>query len=303
MKNLAAWISTLIMATILAAPLSARETGLAGTAPKRLAKGNVTALAAGPDATVLNINNLMLWVDRDGFFPWTHNYAASWAAEYPKGTAGLIFAEGVLWGAKVDDAGTRDNTKPRLRVNGATYATGLKAGKVLYDGSGKVTGADENPGDRHVWRVRRDYQTADLTEDAASFFTLSIDAVTSAEIQAVYDQYDYDWQNWPAAEGAPFEEVNGDGNYDPLVDIPGEPGAAQTIWLVANDLPYDDGREVAPNSYGSPATGMELQLTLWAYDFAPDNPLGNMLFKRARLIYTGLAGGPADAKLDTVYFT
>ncbi|MCH7521429.1 MAG: hypothetical protein IIB42_07020 [Candidatus Marinimicrobia bacterium] len=148
--------------------------------------------AMGPAASVLNINNLMIWVDRDGFFPWTHTYAASWAAEYPKGTAGLIFAEGMLWGARVDDAGTRDGTKPRIRVNGATYATGLKAGKVLYDANGIVTGADETPTDRHVWRVRADYQKADLTSDASTFNSIALDDISDDDITGIYSQHDYD---------------------------------------------------------------------------------------------------------------
>ena len=46
-----------------------------------------------------------------------------------------------------------------------------------------------------------------------------------------------------------------------------------------------------------------MQLTLWGYDFPFSNPISSMMFKRARMIYTGLPGGPADAKLDTVYFT
>jgi hypothetical protein len=46
-----------------------------------------------------------------------------------------------------------------------------------------------------------------------------------------------------------------------------------------------------------------MQLTLWGYDFPFSNPISSMMFKRARMIYVGLPGGPADAKLDTVYFT
>jgi len=170
----------------------------------------------------------------------------------------------------------------------------------------------EDPADPHVWRVRRDYRTADLTEDAASFFVKLVEEVTAADLQALYDQYDYDWQNWPVGDGAPFEDVDGNGSYLAAVDIPGVPGADQTIWLVANDIPpfiddFDgdgvlDTLDVNPWPYASAPIGVELQLTLWAYDLPADHPLGNMLFKRARLIYTGLPGGPVDARLDTVYF-
>lgn len=266
---------------------------------------------SNPTKTVMNINNIQIWVDKRGFFPWDGT-ATGTAGEYPKGTGGLIFAEGMLWGAKVSDA----DTTQRVRVNGATYASGLKAGKVLYDGEGNVIGS-ENPTSRHAWRVRSDYETADLGSDAASFYVKSLDDVTDSDVQTIFDQYEYDWNNWPATDGAPYQDVDSDGNYDPTIDIPGYPGATQTIWLVANDIPFhvdeDTGEEcyencaeweqhVSQNSYGSNAIGMEMQLTMWAYDFSSTNPLGNMLFKRARLSYTGLPGGPDDATLDTLYF-
>ncbi|MCH7498295.1 MAG: T9SS type A sorting domain-containing protein [Candidatus Marinimicrobia bacterium] len=312
--------SLLIAALLTALPLSAQEKVLPqsarGWAAGQLAKSSRTSGLNGPDETVLNINNISLWVDRQAFFPWNSVIRLSLgnllvAGEYPKGKGALIFTEGIVWGAKVDDQGSRDGSRARVRVSGNTFAPGLNPGKVLYDGSGVVTGG-EDPADRHVWRVRRDYQTADLTEDAASFFVKLVEEVTAADLQALYDQYDYDWQNWPVGEGAPFEDLDGNGSYLATVDIPGVPGADQTIWLVANDLPpfihdFDgdgvlDTLDVSPWPYASPPTGMELQLTLWAYDLPADHPLGNMLFKRARLIYTGLPDGPADAKLDTVYF-
>ena len=286
---------TMITAIFLvAAPTLARETGSMPQA--RLSKG---LAANGPKASIMNINNITLWMDRDAFFPWTIG-AQGTAGEYPKGTGGLIFAEGMLWGVKVDDGNL-----PRVRVNGSTYATGLKAGKVLYDVNGKVTGSEDFT-TRHVWRVRSDYKTADLTGDAASFLVKAIAGVTDMDIADLFTQYDYDWNNWPVADGAPFDDVDGNGVYDPTVDIPGFPGATQTVWLVANDLPIIDGTDtssVSETSYGSPPIGMELQLTFWAYDFSADHPLGNILFKEAKIIYTGLAGGSPTAKLDTVYFT
>jgi hypothetical protein len=46
---------------------------------------------------------------------------------------------------------------------------------------------------------------------------------------------------------------------------------------------------------------------MWAYAFGASDPLGNIHFKRARLIYTGLVDGSSfgtsPATLDTVYFT
>lgn len=286
---------------ILSSPVSSKEDPFAKQ-DRDLRKQSLS-LQAEPSRTVLNINNIVMNVRKDGFFPWDGTLTGT-AGQYPKGAGGLIFAEGMLWGAKVSDGG-----EVRVRVNGATYASGMKAGKVVFDGD-DVIGA-EHPDDRQIWRVRRDYKTADLSEDAAIFNVKSVDDVTEAEIQDVFDQYEYDWNNWPAEDGAPFEDVDGNGLYHPTVDIPGEPGASQTIWLVANDVPdivdatgnVVDTIETSFKSYGSPPIGMEMQLTLWAYDFAATHPLGNMMFKRARLIYTGLVDGPSDARMDTVYFT
>ncbi|MCK4579042.1 MAG: hypothetical protein KAU50_09650, partial [Candidatus Marinimicrobia bacterium] len=252
----------------------------------------------GPDAAAMTINNFLIFVDRNGLAPLLSTSGVS--GDYPIGTAGIIFQEGVVWGARV-----RDGSDPVIRVNGSTYETGLKAGKVLYDVSGQVTGSEDRTVP-HVWRVRRDYATANLTADAGYSLSIAVENVTATHIRTVYDQYDYDWQNWPADQGAPFDDLDNDGTYDPAVDIPGYPGAAQTIWLVTNDLPYFDsdvGYTVDPSTliYGSPAIGMEIQLTMWAYDFAPDSPLGNAIFRQTRLIYTGLPETPDTARLDSMY--
>lgn len=248
----------------------------------------------GPTATLLNVNAFRLWVDRSGYFPLKYSTTGFAAGEYPRGFP-VIYAEGILWGAKVDDGGER-----RIRVNGSTTRSGMKAGKVFYDASGNMIGS-EDPETRHIWRVRRDYESVDLTEDAASFFNLETGDVTSGHLDTIYHQYEYDWNNWPAEEGAPFEDVDGGGSYDPLIDIPGEPGADQTIWLVANDLPFSDGSYPSDIMYASPPIGIEMQMSLWACQLDMDQPLGNAVFKRIRLVYTGLPETPDTAHMDTMY--
>jgi hypothetical protein len=132
--------------------------------------------------------------------------------------------------------------------------------------------------------------------------------VTPEEVEEVFNQYQYDWTNWPGEDGAPYEDVDGDGDYTPAVwqdgawvgDIPGWPGASQTLWTAANDFPFADGGEIAPNIYGSIGIGFEEQLSVWGYAFPASNPLGNIQFKRARMIFYGRS---ADAYIDTAYFT
>jgi len=284
----------------------------------------------GPKSTFFNINRWSMNLEHQGFFQWNGTKHGS-SGNYPKGIANVIFAEGILWGVKVTDKfgvdadgqlltdGTGSGA-PRIRVNGSMYNTGLKAGKVLLDGNGKIntSGYSEDWRDQQIWRVRRDWETADLTRDVAIVKNIHDSTVTAAQIEAAKAQYKHDWDEWPTSEGAPYEDVNGDGTYTAAAwdgtkwvgDIPGVPDADQTIWLVANDLPDENDPNypgqavsVSEGGWGSPPIGIEYQLTLWGYRLHSDNPLSSTIFKRAKITYVGLPGGPTDAKLDTVYFT
>ena len=81
-----------------------------------------------------------------------------------------------------------------------------------------------------------------------------------------------------------------------MIDIPGYPGAYQTIWTIGNDIPTIvdvDGiptgveQNTAPNLYGSSPVGVELRTTIWAYNIDHDKPLGNAIFKKS-LMYSSL---------------
>ena len=326
-KKTLAWAITgsLLLATAISAEPPKGDKS-AGKTSSRLAK----SVDDGPSATFFNINSWKIQMENQGFFAWNGTSHGS-AGNYPIGMGSVIFAEGILWGAKVSDKygvdasgalltdGSGGGT-PRIRVNGSMYNTGLKAGKVLRDADGKIlaTKYSENYRDQQIYRVRKNWNTANLMNDIAIIKNIEPADVTEAQIAAGKAQYEKDWLNWPADEGAPFDDVNGDGVYTPgtwdaenaawVGDVPGIPGADQTIWTVANDLP-DEYTEsgipvsVSEGGWGSPPIGFEIQITLWGYDFPFSNPLSSMMFKRARINYVGLPGGPADAKLDTLYFT
>ena len=316
---------------IFASELSAEEIKGDKTAGKTNARMLAKSGMAddGPTSTFFNINSWKIQMEHQGFFQWNGTSHGS-AGNYPKGMGSVIFAEGILWGVKASDKyGVKENGEiltdgsgsglPRIRVNGSMYNTGLKAGKVLRDANGRIktSGYSENYRDQQIWRVRKDWNTGDLTVDASILRDISVADVTEAMIAADKAQYEKDWNNWPTDEGAPYDDVDGDGVYTPGTwndetgswsgDIPGIPGSDQTVWTVANDLPdeYAEGGvvSVSEDGWGSPPVGFEMQLTLWGYDFPFSNPISSMMFKRARMIYVGLPGGPADAKLDTVYFT
>ena len=316
---------------IFASALSAEEIKGDKTAGKTNARMLAKSGMAddGPTSTFFNINSWKIQMEHQGFFQWNGTSHGS-AGNYPKGMGSVIFAEGILWGVKASDKyGVKENGEiltdgtgsglPRIRVNGSMYNTGLKAGKVLRDANGRIktSGYSEDYREQQIWRVRKDWNTGDLTVDASILRDISVADVTEAMITADKAQYEKDWNNWPADEGAPYDDVDGDGVYTPGTwneesgswsgDIPGIPGSDQTVWTVANDLPdeYAEGGvvSVSEDGWGSPPVGFEMQLTLWGYDFPFSNPISSMMFKRARMIYVGLPGGPADAKLDTVYFT
>jgi len=322
------WVitSTLLLVSVVSAEVPRRDRDAGKTAASRLAKLGDT----NPSSTFFNINSWKIQMENQGFFAWNGTSHGS-AGNYPKGMGSVIFAEGILWGVKVTDTygvksdgsiltdGSGGGT-PRIRVNGSMYNTGLKAGKVLLDASGKIktSGYSENYRTQQIWRVRKDFYTGNLRSDASILRDISPANVTDAQMDADRAQYQHDWDHWPVDEGAPYDDVNGDGSYTPATwneetkswvgDLPGIPGADQTVWTVANDLPDEFTESGVPFSvseggWGSPPVGFEMQITLWGYDFPFSNPLSSMMFKRARMIYVGLPGGPATATLDTVYFT
>ena len=286
----------ILAALAIACPASAVSAGSEGKSATTNNPGAAVHAAAGPDSTLLNINNFHLWVNTRGRFPWVEAVDNFAAGQFPAGVP-AIFTEGIQWSAKVDD-GSPD----RLRAGGNHFKPALFAGRVIYDSGGKVIGT-EHTLTRHVWRVRKSFPPEVLVEDAASFFNISTDRVTLTELRAIRDQYFHDWQYWPAYEGAPFEDVDGDGSYDPAVDVPGVPGAHQTLWLVANDLPMHDTIPPDQNLFHSEPIGIEMQMTLWAYDPADESALGDALFKRVRVVYTGLPDTPDTAHIDTMYLS
>lgn len=237
-----------------------------------------------PMATLVNINNISMWIRADG---WSGRNPLSGSSGilFPRGTVAVIFQDGILWGGLV-----RDGQSPEVRVGGQTFLIGTVPGRILSKGIAE----DPNAPDVRIWRIRRDYQTADLTRDAAEINNIPIEEVTEEQIHAVRDQYEKDWNEWPVGKGAPFNDSNGNGIRDPGEE-PGIAGADQVVWFAANDL--DSTATLA--LYGSPPIGLEMQVTLWGYN-RPDI-LGNVIFKRVRLIYKGTEATPDTAHIDSMF--
>jgi hypothetical protein len=243
----------LFMLVLTGAMASARDDGRHPADQSRLAK-----TTGSPVYTYMNINNISTVYRNDGTSDIDVAQQNS-GLVFPKGSRKTaMYSSGLLWAARI--AGD-----PQVRVGGSGHRSGLQPGRVLPNGS------PEDPNLPHVriYRVRPDYKTADLSAEIAD------ERKSAAEIRT---QYETDWNEWPAQYGAPYKDVDSNGTFDPRVDVPGFPGADQTIWYVANDLNSTN----TSNLYGTQPLGIECQVTSWAY--AQEGPLGNMVFRSFLLI-------------------
>ena len=224
-----------------------------------------------PEQSIMDINNMTLWIREDGIHNWLiESEGGDFCNSYPKGTAGTEFTNGILWGGKVFDGNEKI-----IRVNGSDYSNGNSAITRLY-------------------RVRTDYFDADLTDDAANFFLVPQNQVNDSMITAIYKQYEKDWNEWPAEKGAPFYDVNKNGKYEPDIDVPGVPGAVQTLWIN-----YRDSTDVYRYLYGSPVIGLEIKETYWAYAYT--GILGNVIYKKVDIIYKGTSETLPNSRIDSMY--
>ena len=155
----------------------------------------------------------------------------------PLGTAGLFypqgsgktaaFTSGLLWGGQITG-----DANPR--VGGTAYRTGLQPGAILANGQAD----DATLAKYRIYRVRPDVNpksVADLTSEAKN---------ENTSVVALKAQYLLDWNEWPAALGAPYTDVNGDGVYDPHLLFSDEKQAKllekhpAVLWKLQNHRQY-----------------------------------------------------------------
>lgn len=269
--------------------------------PNVLSKGTTAHRISTVSSSLININNLAMWIHADGIAannPYSADRTAlAWGVTYPRGIpVGIVYSDGIIWGGIV-----RDGVEPLIRVGGCLYQSGLRQGAILLPGQAEDY---TDPMVNRVWRYRRDWQTADLTDEAYDILVSLPGAADKNfqfgqnELQALADSlrdaYAFDLANWPWQKGAPFYDSNNNG----IMDSGEEPGLLdcdQVAWLVANDL--DPGH--IKSLYGASPTGVEIQVTFWA---KKDEPLANTIFRRVRLIYKGTSTTPQNAQIDSMAF-
>lgn len=243
------------------------------------------------------INNIFNYYSNNGDGSFNNFTSSSEGFEFPKGDnlATVIFEDGVVWGCKQNGS---------LKVGGSTYWHGLQAGPIITNGTATTLPVADDPGSsaNRLYRVRRDLPpipgvtnpddpaaSAELANVQNSEVALIGRYEVGIKAEAILAQYWADWNQWPASQGAPFNDVNGDGVYDPTVDIPGVPLADQTMWYVANDL---DAVRVNTLS-GSLPIGIEMQKTIWAYNL--NGALANTIFASTKII------NKSGKELDSMY--
>ncbi len=251
--------------------------------------------------TMSNIGNWGFWVNYEG--QTGHDpFTGSSGGYYPRGVMTAIYMDGIIWGAYLKDPNTGIAVSDTPRVGGIGYRIGTTPGWVEGEGESASSASADDPRVR-IYRIRADWKTltpAQVLQEASELYNVPLSGVTDAMTNAIIEQYKADWKEWPVDLGAPYYDVNEDGSYDPVYDedgypipavfdkegnlieggdYPGIAQADQVVWLVVNDL---NEAKVKAHS-GTLPIGLELQITLWAYN-QPNNTLGQIVFKRYKII-------------------
>ena len=218
----------------------------------------------GPPYAYLNLNNISTVFRNNGISDIDVNQQNA-GFVFPKGSGKTaVFMSGLLWGAILNRPNEDDP-----HVGGSVYDSGLQGGKIISPG------VPEDPSLPHIriYRVRPDVYPG------GPYVDLSVEALDEGKTEMeIRTQYELDWTEWRASDGAPYTDIDANGFYNPNVDIPGIPGAVQTIWFVANDLESANTLTL----YGTMPMGIEYQATYWEYK----DSIGfdNLFFRKYKLI-------------------
>ncbi len=247
----------------------------------------------------MTINNVVAWYASDGRQEISNTDLKITGTSFPRKTVSTISASGVLLTGMSNQTGT-----PSPFTTGSMYASSFRQGSIIGTRTGIVE--DRFSPNLRIWRIRKDFATADLRSDAADTYRLDDKQVSLRDVKRLRDEYKRDWIEWPAAKGAPYYDRNDNNIYDPkfytnefgvevpdsLSDEPGLANADQVLWYV-----FNDGGN--PSLWGSTSLGLEIQLTVWGYK--DDDVLKNSLFKRSRIIFKGTASSAPTASLTQIY--
>ena len=269
--NLIFGLVTLMLCLTLSIALGAEEKGKDQGMQKVLTNDNYNWFT---------INNLFNWYGNNGNS--SYNIATGNSGlEFPKGSGNApVYEDGVIWGGfhkgRVDP-----------KVGGSAYRYGLQAGVVT--GYGGTTEAERPPADDPALAKYRVYKVRPDVTPTTKF--ADVQAAMTEEADRDQHLLDHDGPDpvqpvrpgleRMASEGRAPGSLHGCGRnkvYDPTKDIPGQPGADQTLYYVANDL----NASRTQNLYFSPPIGLEMHRTVWGYNLP--GALGNTIFASTLLV-------------------
>jgi len=194
-------------------------------------------------------NQVLMWASNNG--DGSHDPRTDASGFYWPGginaTKLAVFEDGLIFGAKIGR---------EIRVNGNTHRQGLQAGKILDNGE-----ADDPTDSRYrIYKIKKGWENLPPGPEK--------------------DALQKDYEEWPIEDGAPYVDVDGDGQPTPGVDLPKFVGD-EVLWYVANDM--DPTRSTF--TYGTLPMGLEFQTTIFAFNRTGD--LGDMVFKKYKIINKG----------------
>jgi len=187
--------------------------------------------------------------------------------EWPKGSGKTsIFTAGIWMAGRHRPSGT-------IRTANMDYGTEYQPGP-LTETFNTTTNDDAGPASRANDPRYRLYKIQKNKPDGESFGNpeLDIDA----------------WTEWPGDLGAPYNDLNSNGVWDPGVDEPAFKGD-QMMWGVINDA-----SRALHNALGATSPmGVEVQILYFVFN--QPGPLGDMMFMQWQII------NKSDADYDSVF--
>jgi len=218
-----------------------------GLGPVTIIETPIEIISPNNNEDYIAINNVLMWFDNTGVG--SHSSSANRAGFlWPGGINSinqLSFKDGFLWSFYA--------TYPSLTAGGSSYRSGLQPGQIL---PGKVP---SNPNDSRfkIWKIKKNWESLPPSLEK--------------------DRLQYDYINWPIDLGAPWEDINLNGFYDPGIDKPKFYGD-ETNWFIMNDL--DTTKTIA--LFGSKPIGLEIHSYIFGYK--KENFLNDVIFKKYKII-------------------
>jgi hypothetical protein len=288
--------ATMIHSIFLRVPVLSLFTAVAlfARASDTTRSGAIAKVATNDDYKAFTINNLFNYYSNNGDGSY-NKITSNGALEFPRGGfRTVVFEDGIVWGGY-----HKGYAEPK--VGGSVYRHALQAGRILIPGGpAEADSAKADDPSKEIYRVFRVRPDVSPTTPFASVQKVLADEAAliaryepSVTATALYDSYIKDWNDWPARTAsdpaglAPLRDINNNGVYEPSIDVPGQPGADQTLYYVANDQNLLRVQNLA----GCPPIGLEVHRTFWGYNRA--GPAGNIIFQSTLII--NKSGAPVDS--------